>query len=461
MEMICISTNLKRALKENNVPDSKAKKTPRNIHRRHDNSVTASTEKARGGKPESAESQERISEIDLQRIVSGVAESLQREWGKLLPFENSKAEDQAIPGTEEDEMAKRQRACVVIDDQPVWLSGESQQDLFDAYVGRLIRSGKLAMPGAVSVPEKKETPMFGEYCLNFNRQYKSGQESNTIKMREYLTRKHLIPRFGMTPVGDITTGDLQQWFDGLCKQGYSREALLKIKNIMSPVLDSAVEDGIIPKNPFKSKRFKINTDKGGHHKAIPIELFKRIREGLHELPDNERRMMAILTYTGLRLEEVLGLRWEDIDIEHMRLSVRRAVVHADRNKPEIKAPKTVSSRRTIPITEEFVEEMKPLGTTGFVLGGEEPLTYTVQKKMFIRIRKKMGFEGYSAHDFRATCATVWRENGMQLDLVKNMLGHGDTAVTERCYVNYRDQSMDEARDVLNSLFAKNLASKEG
>ena len=221
------------------------------------------------------------------------------------------------------------------------------------------------------------------------------------------------------------------------------------------------EDGIIPKNPFKSKRFKINTDKGGHHKAIPIELFKRIREGLHELPDNERRMMAILTYTGLRLEEVLGLRWEDIDIEHMRLSVRRAVVHADRNKPEIKAPKTVSSRRTIPITEEFVEEMKPLGTTGFVLGGEEPLTYTVQKKMFIRIRKKMGFEGYSAHDFRATCATVWRENGMQLDLVKNMLGHGDTAVTERCYVNYRDQSMDEARDVLNSLFAKNLASKEG
>ena len=89
MEMIYITTNLKGARKENNVLDSKAKKTPRNIHRRHDNSVTASTEKARGGKPESAESQERISEIDLQRIVSGVAESLQREWGKLLPFENN------------------------------------------------------------------------------------------------------------------------------------------------------------------------------------------------------------------------------------------------------------------------------------------------------------------------------------------------------------------------------------
>ena len=433
-------------------------KTFKSSHRLHVSRNSGLSAKM-NDKPESTEPQDSIKEADLQRLISGVAESLRKEWGRLLPFENSKAEAQVIPGTEEDEMAKRHRACVMIDDQPVWLSGESQQDLFDAYVGRLIRSGKLAAPG--SVPEKKETPMFGEYCLNFNRQYKSGQESNTIKMREYLTRRHLIPRFGMTPVGDITTGDLQQWFDGLCKQGYSREALLKIKNIMSPVLDSAVEDGIIPKNPFKSKRFKINTDKGGHHKAIPIELFKRIREGLHELPDNERRMMAILTYTGLRLEEVLGLRWEDIDIAHMRLSVRRAVVHADRNKPEIKAPKTVSSRRTIPITEEFVEEMKPLGTTGFVLGGEEPLTYTVQKKMFIRIRKKMGFEGYSAHDFRATCATVWRENGMQLDLVKNMLGHGDTAVTERCYVNYRDQSMDEARDVLNSLFAKNLASKEG
>ena len=57
----------------------------------------------------------------------------------------------------------------------------------------------------------------------------------------------------------------------------------------------------------------------------------------------------------------------------------------------------------------------------------------------------MGLEAYSAHDFRHTCATEWKEHGMTLQEVSKLLGHTNTSVTERCYVEFRKHRMNKAR----------------
>lgn len=67
-----------------------------------------------------------------------------------------------------------------------------------------------------------------------------------------------------------------------------------------------------------------------------------------------------------------------------------------------------------------------------------------------KIRKIFGLGGYSAHDFRDTCATEWREAGMNLDLIARMLGHSKTETTEQRYVKYRDTMMDEAKMYIDS-----------
>lgn len=121
-------------------------------------------------------------------------------------------------------------------------------------------------------------------------------------------RKHILPRLGAILINEIKTADIQVWFDELCQQGYARASIQKIRHILSPAFDSAVEDEIIAKNPMKFKRLKINTDKETHHKAIPADKMAEVRAGIADLPEREKRLASLLCYTGMRFEEILGLR---------------------------------------------------------------------------------------------------------------------------------------------------------
>ena len=149
-------------------------------------------------------------------------------------------------------------------------------------------------------------------------------------------------------------------------------------------------------------------------------------------------MAALLYCTGMRIEEVLGLRWEDIDTERGCIHIRRAVVHPGRNMPEIKSTKS-KAEQTIPLPRHLFDKLSPKEETGFLLNSytdlsrETPLSYTEAAKSFKRIQKQCGVEGYTAHDFRDPCATEWRESGISIDLIARLLGHKKTDVTEQIF----------------------------
>ncbi len=87
----------------------------------------------------------------------------------------------------------------------------------------------------------------------------------------------------------------------------------------------------------------------------------------------ERRMAALLYCTGMRIEEVLGLRWENIDTERGCIHIRRAVVHSGRNMPEIKSTKS-KAERTIPLPRHLLDELSPKEETGFLLNSYTDLS---------------------------------------------------------------------------------------
>ena len=80
---------------------------------------------------------------------------------------------------------------------------------------------------------------------------------------------------------------------------------------------------------------------------------------------------------------------------------------------------------------------------------ETPLNYTEAAKSFKRIQKQCGVEGYTAHDFRDTCATEWRESGISFDLIARLLGHQKTEVTEQRYVKYRPELFNEIKEKMD------------
>lgn len=343
-------------------------------------------------------------------------------------------------------MPSRIREKVIIDGQIRWISGYSMQELMNNYVKLLVQEGKLEF-----TDENHPVPYFKDYLKEFYSTFKQKQQQNTIVNRERIIRNHILPAFGDKKIDKIHTMDIQQFFNTM-SETYAQETMLKIKNIMSPVFDSAVEDEIISRNPFASKKLEIIGKETVSHKAIPTDKFLQIENGLKCLAWRERVMCALLCYTGMRFEEVLGVKWEDISDGWV--TVRRAVVHPNRNLPEVKCPKTKTSERRIPLMQDLIDILEEFDgeKTGYLLysnsakNHSQPLSYSESRRSFAKIRNKFDIHEYTAHDFRDTCATIWRENGIELDVIARLLGHSKTSITEKRYVKYRDGMLDSARD---------------
>lgn len=350
-------------------------------------------------------------------------------------LDNGRASDLDISQTQGDVDMSRLRERVIINGKEQWITGASKQDLFDRYVTALERLGLIMW-----IDQPSESPILRDYIHKFYSTFKQRQEQNTQINRERIIRNHILPALGDKRLDQITVTDCQEWFNELNSK-YAKETVLKIRNTLSPVLDGAVEDKLIDRNPLKSDRIEIGGKDTVSHKAIPKKKFDQIRAEIPTLDGTEQIMTGLLCYTGMRFEEVLGVRWDDIDGDW--ITIQRAVVHPTRNQPVVKCTKTKTSDRMIPYCAELKQLLENKKSTGYLLPsgkdptGETPMSYSEARRLFNKIRKRFGIQDYSAHDFRDTCATVWRENGIPLDVIARLLGHAKTETTERKYVKYR------------------------
>ena len=92
---------------------------------------------------------------------------------------------------------------------------------------------------------------------------------------------------------------------------------------------------------------------------------------------------------------------------------------------------------------------------------ETPMSYTEAKTAFDRIRDMCDVKEYSAHDFRDTCATEWRESGISIDMIVRLLGHQKTEVTEQRYVKYRPELYRQAKEKMNVYGTRNGTKVDG
>lgn len=350
-------------------------------------------------------------------------------------------------------MSKRLKQAVVINNETHWVTADSTKGLLDSYLKLCIKQGIVVPAGEV---RRQDTPLFGEYMDSFFSMYKTNQSSNTIVNRRRIIKNHIRPKFGDVRINKITTDDCQVWFNDLATR-FSHETILKIKNTMSPVFDAAVEDDLIRINPLRSNKLVLNGAETIQHKSIPKHTMNIIRRSIDALGQREAIMCAVLSTTGMRFEEVLGLRWEDIDFDNGQIHIQRAVVHPTRNKPEVKDPKTKTSNRMIPLPDLVRKTLIRPRATGFLLykksdaTRETPLSYTEARKSFNKIREQFHIEEYSAHDFRDTCATEWRESGVSIDIIARLLGHAKSETTERRYVKYRTELFQDVRTIMDNM----------
>ena len=377
----------------------------------------------------------------MEALAQKVAASTASELLRQLNLDNRSVESSGISEGEND-MPKRYYEKVTINGKDRWITGGTMQNLLDNYVQALVNEGLIEWSGNCT-----DCPLMKDYIRKFYNTFKQKQVETTVINRERIIKNHILPRFGNRKIDSITSTDCQEWFNELNKK-YAKETILKIKNTINPVFEAALEERLIDRNPLQSRFIEIGGKDTVSHQALPKEKMEQIRLEASALEGKERLMVGLLSYTGMRFEEVLGMRWDDINDDWIK--IQRAVVHPQRNMPLIKSTKTKTSDRIIPYFKPLKDLIEMNRSKGYILAsdkdpkGETPLSYSEARRIFEKIRKRFDINDYSAHDFRDTCATEWREKGIPLDVIARLLGHAKTETTERKYVKYRTDLLSAA-----------------
>lgn len=278
------------------------------------------------------------------------------------------------------------------------------------------------------------------------------------------THKHILPYFGKTLLRELTTLKIQQFYGHLstCKRADGREGTLsdnsikKLHMMFKMALSQALENGLIQRNPTLA--VKLPKIRPREMRVLSMDEQKKL-EALVLASDNRNAFGVFLCLaTGIRLGELLGLQWKDIDWAkqeiHVRRTLGRRVAFKD-GKPcgteiVIGDTKTFSSRRQVPFTTATYKKLwafknKQDGirikagdayrNDDFVMASDlgkhyEPRHY---EELFYNLVEQAELEDANFHCLRHTFATRCIEAGMDIFVLSKLLGHANPTTTLNRY----------------------------
>ncbi len=175
--------------------------------------------------------------------------------------------------------------------------------------------------------------------------------------------------------------------------------------------------------------------------ALPIEHFHDIVSHLPLLELKDRRFLALCLFTAMRRGEVLGLRWEDI--HHGMIHVKRNVTHPQRNAPEVTTPKTKAGTRSIPLIEPLQKVLTPFEESGYIIGGDNPLTASAYRAMWKRIRTTIELHGATPHVLRHSYLTYAVGATTDFKTIQGISGHSDLFTLLNTYAHSQEDKVLE------------------
>lgn len=178
--------------------------------------------------------------------------------------------------------------------------------------------------------------------------------STTRKTYESTLGKYLVPAFGNTPLRDMNTLTLQMYFSRLGTSALGGDTVLKLKEVLSSVLGSAMQYELLTRNPVLAvqiPRSKIVNRKKRKPNVTPEE-FAELLELVNE---PYATMIYVAVYTGLRVSELIGLRWEDVHSDSLTVDERYC-------RGDWSATKTERSSATIGVASSVIARIQRLRT---------------------------------------------------------------------------------------------------
>jgi integrase len=257
--------------------------------------------------------------------------------------------------------------------------------------------------------------------------------------------------FGRMRLTEIETRDVKTYATQVASTGVARGTVRLALAPVKTLLATAVEEGLIRSNP--SAGLRIAQVKGNDGEESGDEKVKALTEDelkalIEAVPVERRLLVTLLAQAGLRISELLPLRWQDIDFGRRRLRVRRSL-----SRGLIGAPKTRHGRRDVPLTEAMTRALWNARKAPGVDGRDEALVFPgrdggyLDRTQVFRVVKaaaaKAGVPWAGLHTLRHSAATILFRRGWNAVQVQKFLGHHSPAFTLAVYVHLLPDDLPE------------------
>ena len=275
-----------------------------------------------------------------------------------------------------------------------------------------------------------------------------------IKARTYsryqgLISMHILPALGATNISELGRREIQEFLtqqkkDGNIRNGEKLSATSA--NMMLSVLNLAFEYACdmeyIEENPcLRVRRTKAETKRV---EAFTVEEQRAIESEIARSDD--RRLLGVLLclYTGLRIGELLGLTWDDVDFTKGVIKITKTVY---REKDEngiwqlcVDTPKTKASDRVIPLPEYITNMLRQdsvIAKTPYIVENKkgERMSIRSYQYLFEKLTERAGVRKLNFHALRHTFATRAIECGMDIKTVADIMGHKNASITLNRYAH--------------------------
>ena len=288
-----------------------------------------------------------------------------------------------------------------------------------------------------------------------------------------LSNQFIVPALGETLLDRLTRDDIRAMFSGMIENSYSSSTVHNVHKILHGALEQAVLEGLISLNP---------SDK--------INLPRLVTQEKNALSEIEiQKLLSVLTLnsfdngilfmlnSGLRVGEMLALRWADVNYENMSFTISRTVKRtyirdsmsgqnsASKTALTFESPKTKNSIRCLPLTDklssilgsqrDYIHTLRQLNVHSYIDSG---LIFSTEKgtpidpRNFNRhleiICKRATIPVIQSHIFRHTFISIAVREKMDPILLKRIVGHSSFNVTDAIYTHL---SVDDLRESMDKL----------
>ncbi len=322
-------------------------------------------------------------------------------------------------------------------------------------------AAKLALGDMGIMEDRPPAPTFKEYAEKWLQGYiKRLRRQSTYECYRSVLRLHVYPTLGNRPIDKITRSEIRELLLRLYGRGLSRGSICLIRDVIGGPLSFAFDEELIPSNPASgiTKKLQLQRDKKIEIEPLTGEEVALFLDTCSAHSEHYPFFLCALR-TGMRLGELLGLQWGDVDWNGKFIRVSRSY------KLGRLTPTKTGKVRRVDMSNQLLETLKALQvdrkrealasgageviSTIFHRDGK-PMEQNQIRRVFKRLLVKAGLREIRLHDTRHTFASLLLSDGASPVYVKEQLGDSSIQMTVDIYGHLIPSSNRERVNRLDS-----------